>query len=341
MGCYRNLYLLSETHLPYSSTNLSYTSALPGRLGNLSRTILITLRSQNLPFQLSVLTPSSLRKLFPSSNILRPNTLTIALFPYLRHQPFSISLHATPRAPSLSRSLRADAESVIHAFFGTLKNTYRNIVTLVMFPLDLVHNEVRYKRDELEKVRNERAEVLGALADLRGQLVLALENTTNDEGLAGLSYFSNQLQHIVRGDFGAANASVPNILPNQGVLQPLYAFAYTTLPAHVSFHSNHLNIRGLTRPSRLTRLWPRLVFLPPLALYAAKSAYASRYDLHDMAKEAWYTVRGFWDGWLLSPLKDIVKTVRTTDEDGMIVTKQSVKADLDVNFYHCSPSIPH
>lgn len=303
--------------------------ALPGRLGNLSRTILVTLRSQNLPLQLSVLTPSSLRKLFPTNNVLRPNTLTIALFPYLRHQPYAISLHATPRAPSLSRSLRADAESVVHAFFGTLKTTYRNIVTLVMFPLDLVHNEVRYKRDELEKVRNERAEVLGALADLRGQLVSALENTSNEEGLAGLSYFVTQLQHIVRSDFGAASAPGPTT--PQGVLQPLYAFAYTTLPAHISFHNNHLNVRSLIRPSRLTRLWPRLVFLPPLALYAAKLGYASRSDLHDMAKEAVYTIRGFWDGWLLAPLKDIVKTVRTTDEDGVIVTKQSVKADLDVN----------
>lgn len=205
-----------------------------------------------------------------------------------------------------------------------------------MFPLDLVHNEVRYKRDELEKVRNERAEVLGALADLRGHLVAALENTSNDDGLAGLSYFVTQLQHIVRGDFGAASASISNSSANQGVLQPLYAFAYTTLPAHISFHANHLNVRSLLRPSRLTRLWPRLVFLPPLALYAAKTAYASRTDLHDMAKEAVYTIRGFWDGWLLGPLKDIVKTVRTTDEDGVIVTKQSVQADLDVSLYHLS-----
>ena len=55
-----------------------------------------------------------------------------------------------------------------------------------------------------------------------------------------------------------------------------------------------------------------------------------------MAKEAVYTIRGFWDGWLLGPLKDIVKTVRTTDEDGVIVTKQSVQADLDVSLYHLS-----
>ncbi|CAL1712878.1 unnamed protein product [Somion occarium] len=302
--------------------------SFPGRVLNLSRTILVTLRSQNLPFNLSVLTPSSLRRLFPSRNILRPNTLTVALFPYLRHEPYTVSLSSV-HVPMASTSLRAGAESMIHGFFTTLRNTWRKVVALLTYPLDLVRNECRYKRDELERVRNERAEVLGALADLREQLISALEEPSNEEGLTRLAFFATQLQLIVRSEFVAAKQPPALPLSSQDVLQPLYAFAYTTLPAHISFHVQHLNAHGLIRPSRLTLIWPKLVFLPPLALYAVRSAYTSRASLEEMAREAAETVKGFWEGWLLAPLKDIVKTVRATDEDGVIVTRESVKADLD------------
>ncbi|KAI0076305.1 NCA2-domain-containing protein [Panus rudis PR-1116 ss-1] len=313
------------------STALYLLQTLPPRVANVSKTILITLRSQNLPLHPSSLTPSSLRRLFPTSNILRPNALTISLFPYLKYQPYTITL-ATSQGSKLSRSqtLRENAESALHAILFTITNAIRDLTTIIAFPFILARNECRYKQSELEKVRNERAEVLGVLTEMRSELVAALQETSNEEGLTKLAYFAARLQSAVRGDIASGDGTSQNLPnPNQGVLQPLYALAYTTLPAHVSFHTAHLNTHALRRPSRLILLWPKSVFLPPLALYAAKTLYASRYDLHDMAKEAYWTLRGFWEGWVLGPLKDIVRTVRTTDEDGVIITKESVKADLD------------
>jgi len=48
-----------------------------------------------------------------------------------------------------------------------------------------------------------------------------------------------------------------------------------------------------------------------------------------MAQETWTTIRSFWEGWLLGPIKDVIKTVRAADEEGVIITRASVKADLE------------
>lgn len=41
-------------------------------------------------------------------------------------------------------------------------------------------------------------------------------------------------------------------------------------------------------------------------------------------------MRCFWRDWLVGPLRDVVDTVRAGDGEGVIVTHESVKADLDV-----------
>jgi nuclear-control-of-ATPase protein 2 len=51
----------------------------------------------------------------------------------------------------------------------------------------------------------------------------------------------------------------------------------------------------------------------------------------EMALEAKETVEGFIKNSLIEPLKEILKTVRTGGEDGVIVRKEGVAADLEVN----------
>ena len=53
--------------------------------------------------------------------------------------------------------------------------------------------------------------------------------------------------------------------------------------------------------------------------------------LEEFARGAGETVRGFWEDWVVEPLRGIVRTVRAGREDGVIVTKESVRADLDVS----------
>jgi nuclear-control-of-ATPase protein 2 len=88
---------------------------------------------------------------------------------------------------------------------------------------------------------------------------------------------------------------------------------------------------NLNRPSRLTLIWPRLLILPPLSVYLLRAAYRSRASLAEMANEAVETLEGFFTDWLLEPVKGIIKTIRAGGEEGVIVTKQGVAADMDVS----------
>jgi hypothetical protein len=58
-----------------------------------------------------------------------------------------------------------------------------------------------------------------------------------------------------------------------------------------------------------------------------------------MLKDARETVEGFVKGWLVEPLKEVLKTVRAggaEGEVGVIVSKEGVIADLEVSFILCS-----
>ena len=57
-----------------------------------------------------------------------------------------------------------------------------------------------------------------------------------------------------------------------------------------------------------------------------------------MLKDARETVEGFVKGWLVEPLKEVLKTVRAGAEGdaGVIVSREGVIADLEVTFFLCS-----
>ncbi|EIW81016.1 nuclear control of ATP synthase 2 [Coniophora puteana RWD-64-598 SS2] len=82
------------------------------------------------------------------------------------------------------------------------------------------------------------------------------------------------------------------------------------------------------RPSRLTLLWPRLVLVPPLALMAARYAWASRGSLREFAGDAAETAGNFYRDWLVEPVRGVLHTIRAGSEGGIIVTKEAVDADL-------------
>jgi nuclear-control-of-ATPase protein 2 len=78
-----------------------------------------------------------------------------------------------------------------------------------------------------------------------------------------------------------------------------------------------------------------LILSPFVILYGYKYIYASRASVLGTATDAWITVRGFWQGWLVDPLKDVLRTVKIGGEGGVIVQKEALAADLAV-----SPSPP-
>ncbi|KAJ7492141.1 NCA2-domain-containing protein [Mycena latifolia] len=219
--------------------------------------------SKRLPFRLSSFTPSSLFRLLPPT-ALHPSALTSSFFPHLEHEQTLTSLLWTRPSPRPAHYLRS-------------------IWSAVFLPLDLTREECRYKRRQLEKMRDERAEQLGGLAQLR---------LLTPSGDAFLSRFVTCISGETYWDDDNA--------------------------------THHLR-----RPSRLVLLWPKLLLLPPLALYSARTLYASRASIMQMVLEAKETVEGFVKNSLIDPLKEILKTVRTGGEDGVIVRKEGVAADLD------------
>ena len=169
-------------------------------------------------------------------------------------------------------------------------------------------------------MRDERAVCIGHVSHLRLDLVAhfqASEDPTQIKAydLAGI------LQARLQG------RSNPPPSCRSSLLRELSTI---TLPSLRKAQSSRLEQRRLGRPSRIVLLWPKLLLLPPLALYAIKSAYESRESLFDLALEAHDTVKAFYRGWLLEPVKDILNTVRARGDEGVIVRKEGVTADLDV-----------
>ncbi len=170
------------------------------------------------------------------------------------------------------------------------------------------------------------------LVDLRDRLANTLETADSDEALFELMQFVHYLQTIVSGHEFAPLSD--DVTPER-VLESLSVLASLSLPSHTSLHNAGLKTGELRRPSWLTLTWPRLFLLPPLILYGIRTAYASRASLEELVRGALETAQGFWEGWILEPLRGMVHTVRAGREDGVIVTKESVRADLEVRPSHC------
>ncbi|EPQ54469.1 NCA2-domain-containing protein [Gloeophyllum trabeum ATCC 11539] len=273
---------------------------LPVRLASLARTVVHTIRSESHSLSTRQVTPSSvlhtLRSLAHSASPLRPNLLTTSLFPHLHTDPHLLTSLSLPLPTSVSTaSLRTTLTTWLHTILHTLT-----------LPISLTHQECTLKRQQLDKIRNEKAERLGALSGMRPQLEKALKD--GDE--AELTSFVTAMQSLV----------VPTASPSAQALAASLSTLTAYTPAPVP--------AALRRPPRLTLLWPRLVLGPPLALFAVRRLYASRASLTELAGQAADTLRGFWQGWVLEPVRDIVRTVRAGGEGGVIVRKEGVEADL-------------
>jgi nuclear-control-of-ATPase protein 2 len=280
-------------------------------LRNLLQEIIAKLRVLDIPLRPSVFTPSSLRQLFPTPDSFRPGAFTIALFPHLRTNPhaFSLTSATTPQVAWVGQ----------RGLLPSVRLWTTAVRAAATAPLDLTKQECGLKKKALQKLRDERAEALGQIADMQRQLENAIDVEAVDEG--SLAQVVASLEAITRG-----GGHTPSI----SLFESLNSLATNTLPSHKSDHASRIRVEALLRPSRLTRLWPRLVLLPPLMLYAFKTAYASRASLAVSADEALETIDRFWHDWLLEPLKGVIKTVRAGSDERVIVSAKGVSADVEV-----------
>ena len=198
------------------------------------------------------------------------------------------------------------------------------LVHFVTLPVQLANHEIHAKRLELERIRNERAEALGELTSKRDDLSRALQEDLNER-----TAFLQMMSQVLIGQSADTTQSRLDV----SLLDVLATTSFKVVPMHVSLHQENIHAYSLLRPSRFIRIWPRLLVLPPLILYAAQRVSASQDSLLSLASDAWKTLMGFWRGWLVEPLTDIAKTVRTGGEGGIIVQEGSIGADLQVWYY--------
>lgn len=255
------------------------------------------------------------------------------LFPHLKSNPSGTlsRFHAVSYA---------DPESPASTILSILRNTIQRLVNgftfALYYPLRLVRDECRLRRQENEKIRNDRAQVLGKLIGMRPVLVRALATKRDGPTIEG----APDPNFLVK--FVTALGSATSVeLSGQNVLSNFIELSKTILVTRKKEHASCLDDRDLRRPSRLTLLWPRLVLLPPLTLYCVKMVYASRATLTDLAVYALETIHNFVTAWLLEPLREVFRTIRAGGEEGVIVRREAVSADLDVWFMFSPLFIAH
>ncbi|KAI0697885.1 NCA2-domain-containing protein [Cytidiella melzeri] len=296
----------------------------PTRAVRLANTILDAIRIHRLPLRLSAFSPSSIRHMFPTTNILQPNTLTIAMFPHLDHEPYPTSLLPSKKRAVLPSS--SSAERAVQTAFSALASLVTSVRQTIMSaahrPIQLTRHECSFKREHLEKLRDERATLIGELIYMRTSVARCVTARTTEASVAALRDLSSEFQSHLD------TRSLP-INTSDDVLQYLEVITSDFIPSRSLSYRSHLTTLGLNRPSRLALNWPKIVFLPPLLLYGARVAYSSRASLAQLANDAFDTLKHFWEDWLLAPLHDVVETVRAGNDNGMIITHESVKADLD------------
>ncbi|KAJ7600757.1 NCA2-domain-containing protein [Mycena floridula] len=256
------------------------------------------------------------------ASALRPSFLLTSLFPHLRNESqifgsrslffFSLPRDKPPEgSPMVSRVINACAR-------------YLKWVTL---PLELTQQECREKRKKLESLRDQRAQILGTLAQQRGSLTYALHQENMDVG-------RKQVHHHITPFAINLNQTLklgePTEKPseNTSLTEAMRSIVRVSLPQCIALHSSQIS--PLQRPPWFTLLWPKIFLLPLIALVSLRYLYKSRSSLLEMANETINTIKSFLVGWLFEPLKDVWNTVRTGGEDGgVIISKEGVLADLD------------
>lgn len=304
---------------------LNPSQALPLRLLDLFRIIANALQEHNIPITLSSFKPASIRQVLPTSvDSLHYNPLTKAMFPHLHRYPFASF------SPTHIRRTQPQVRGTLARLWDGVLRWHHVVLSTITLPVELARQECRLKRQELEGIRDERAEVLGSLSEMR----LSLQNNfdteagrpqdTIDLGIERYSPLIDTLQRKLNGkpvQLGIRPGSVERLLD----------LSTKVLPGHRTKNLSIFAEYKLKRPSNFVLAWPKLVLGPPLLLYGLKLLYASRASLQEVAKDTWNTLLSLWQGWLIDPLKDVLRTVRAGGEGSIIVQKEAVAADLAVS----------
>lgn len=205
-------------------------------------------------------------------------------------------------------------------------------------PLELTKQECKHNQKELEKIRDDRACVLGEIAQLRVRLAAVVTGSPQATiSILGTQEYTSLVETIIQTmQVNSPSTSTLIDSPNSSITS-LGIFAQT-LPTLDAEHIQLLQHRNLLRPSRLTRIWPRLLLFPALGLYIYTSRTSWVPAIVEMSRDVQETVTGFVRGWLVEPLLGVLHTVRAGGKGEVLVTEEGVMADLEVSILVPWPS---
>lgn len=169
-------------------------------------------------------------------------------------------------------------------------------------------------------MRDEKAQSLGSLVNLRDQLSTSLRQSD----MNALADFTHEYLRLISGEANIPTSSAE--AKNRAVKDLCSILDHNDVVSATPIVSPQLQ-----RPSHLTLLWPRLLIIPPLAIYFARTLYISRGDAANFIRDTTVTVNLFVQDWLIEPLKGVIKTIRAGGEDGVIVRPEGVAADVNVS----------
>lgn len=199
-------------------------------------------------------------------------------------------------------------------------------------PLSLTVHEANAKAKLLARRRIQVAEQLGDLA------ITALELTANthEDGLdtnaaeRSCSTLVSKLRQAFppdTHDIGTSDATSLHLALRNVLNSPNWTHQGLAVEAAPI---------GLSPPSRLSIIWPRLVLYPALLLVSLRLANNNREALKEALVNARETAKGFFQNWIVQPLTELFDTIRGGDaksgsdgDGGSIVTKEGRKADLE------------
>ena len=175
----------------------------------------------------------------------------------------------------------------------------------------------------MRESRDRRAETLGQLLSIKAELESALKknnfrDTNNTAELAKML------------SIGAVGHATSYSFSNK--LDDATYILHDLKHIHLRSHANELSYLFSERPPRLLFIWPRLVVIPAIAVLLFRHVYDSRESIWDSVLSAHDTVKAFWFGYIVEPVRGILDTVRAGgDEGSRLVNPEAVRADLEVD----------
>lgn len=256
-----------------------------------------------------------------------PDVVLGALWPHSIDSDISLDDYSAERSGVTASSIRQRSHGgkVLAGPLMLMRKAKR------LSPLTLTVHEAHAKRKLLLQRRNKVAEQLGtmvlaALPISQGSSEGALQTAWTAEGLDSES---RRLIGILEEQLGVDNRAA-KLSESLSLPQSLYAILSAS-PAQDKAAA-HAPI-GLSPPSRLSIIWPRLVLYPALLLFSLRLASKNRDVIHETLQNARETAKGFFQNWIVQPISELLDTIRGGDVQeeagGSIVTKEGRKADLE------------